>query len=252
MAWRGAQATSQNPHVEPQAPAAVTQPAIPAPTPPSTPPSTSKTDPSEGTPPANEQATAPSDSGRAQVESGQVESTVKASSDKSAHATPPAARVVETKPSEVSVAATAPKNSPSPNVIWTGVTVCSEQRGSRKMAVEIHGQEQCQCDSSPGGSVSEGGRSFEELRSSAGVAGFRSAQRNETSRRAAATSTGLWLRVMRRACTKRVPFLGAIASRNSAQVRVFAEIYWVASTDGIRRDSYHSASSTRFQSPSLS
>ena len=104
MAWRGAQATSQNPHVEPQAPAAVTQPAIPAPTPPSTPPSTSKTDPSEGTPPANEQATAPSDSGRAQVESRQVESTVKASSDKSAHATPPAAPVVETKPSEVSVA----------------------------------------------------------------------------------------------------------------------------------------------------
>lgn len=104
MAWRGAQATSQNPHVEPQAPAAVTQPAIPAPTSPSTPPSTSKTDPSEGTPPANEQATAPSDSGRAQVESGQVESTVKASSDKSAHATPPAAPVVETKPSEVSVA----------------------------------------------------------------------------------------------------------------------------------------------------
>ena len=104
MAWRGAQATSQNPHVEPQAPAAVTQPAIPAPTPPSTPPSTSKTDPSEGTPPANEQATAPSDSGRAQVESGRVESTAKASGHKLAHATPPTAPVVETKPSEVSVA----------------------------------------------------------------------------------------------------------------------------------------------------
>src|SRR5450631_121166 len=63
MAWRGAQATSQSSHVEPQAPLAVTQPAIPAPTPPSTPPSTLKTDPSEGTQPANEQATAPSDSG---------------------------------------------------------------------------------------------------------------------------------------------------------------------------------------------
>lgn len=96
MAWRGAQATSQNSHVEPQAPPAVTHPAVPAPTSPSTPPSasTSTTDPSEGTPPANEQATAPSDSGRAQVESGQVEST---------HASPPAP-VVETNPSEPSVA----------------------------------------------------------------------------------------------------------------------------------------------------
>ena len=106
MAWRGAQATSQSSHLEPQAPPAVTQPAVPAPTPPSTPPSTStsKTDPSEGTPPANEQATVPSDSGRTQFESGQVEPTVKASKDKLAHATPPTAPVVETKPSEVSVA----------------------------------------------------------------------------------------------------------------------------------------------------
>ena len=104
MAWRGAQATSQSSHVEPQAPPEVTQPAGPAPTPPSTPTSTSKTDPSEGTPPANEQATAPSDSGRAQVESGRVESTAKASGHKLAHATPPTAPVVETKPSEVSVA----------------------------------------------------------------------------------------------------------------------------------------------------
>jgi TPR repeat protein len=102
MAWRGAQATSQSSHVEPQAPPAVTQPAVPAPTPPSTPPSTSKTDPSEGTPPANEQATAPSE-GRAQVESGQVESTAKPSSDKAAQATPPPAPVAETNPSEPSV-----------------------------------------------------------------------------------------------------------------------------------------------------
>ena len=104
MAWRGAQATSQSSHVEPQAPPAVTQPAIPAPTSPSTPASTLKTDPSEGTQPANEQATAPSDSGSAQVESGQVESTAKSSSNKPAQTTPPAAPVVETKPSEVSVA----------------------------------------------------------------------------------------------------------------------------------------------------
>jgi len=104
MAWRGAQATSQSSHVEPQAPLAVTQPAIPAPTPPSTPPSTLKTDPSEGTQPANEQATAPSDSGSAQVESGQVESTAKASSNKPAPATRPAAPVVETNPSEPSIA----------------------------------------------------------------------------------------------------------------------------------------------------
>ena len=57
---------------------------------------------------------------------------------------------------------------------------------------------------------------------------------------------------MRRAYEARSRSWTPSLPRNGAQGRVFAEIYWVASIDGIRRDSYHSASSTRFQSPSLS
>ena len=109
MAWRSAQSTAQNTHVEPQAPPTVTQPAAPAPAPASasTSTSTSASVPAPelqsagpvGTPPANRQANAPADSGRAQIEA-----APKAGSAKSAHATPQAAPVTEAIPSEPSPA----------------------------------------------------------------------------------------------------------------------------------------------------
>jgi hypothetical protein len=100
MAWRSGQSTAQNPHVEPQAPPAITQPSAPAPAPPgpstsaSAPALESKTDAPVGTPPANRQADAPADSGRTQIEP-----ALKAS-DKSAHAAPQVAPVTEAIPSE--------------------------------------------------------------------------------------------------------------------------------------------------------
>ena len=101
MAWRGAQSTAQNTHVEPQAPPAVTQPAAPAPAPSSASTSTSAPAPElttgapVGTPSANGQANALTDSGR-----GQVEPALKAGINKSAEAAPQNKPVAEAIPSE--------------------------------------------------------------------------------------------------------------------------------------------------------
>jgi TPR repeat protein len=93
MAWRSAQGTAQNSHVESQAPPAVTQPAAPAPVQPSTP----KSDTAEQSAPAETQA-APPASDRAAVDG------VKAKSNKSAPSAASAPPVNETKPSDSSPA----------------------------------------------------------------------------------------------------------------------------------------------------
>lgn len=95
MAWRSAQGTAQNSHVESQAPPAVTQPAAPAPVQPSTP----KSDTAEQSAPAETQAAPPPASDRAAVDG------VKAKSNKLAPSTAAAPPVTETKPSDSSPAA---------------------------------------------------------------------------------------------------------------------------------------------------
>ena len=94
MAWRSAQGTAQNSHVESQAPPAVTQPAAPAPVQPSMP----KSDTAEQSAPAETQAAPPPASDRAAVDG------VKAKSNKLAPSTAVAPPVAETKPSDSSPA----------------------------------------------------------------------------------------------------------------------------------------------------
>ena len=94
MAWRSAQVTAQNSHVEPQAPPAVTQPAAPAPVQPSTP----KSDTAESSAPAETQAAPPPASDGAAVDG------VNAKSNKLAPSTAPAPPLTETKPSDSSPA----------------------------------------------------------------------------------------------------------------------------------------------------
>lgn len=99
MAWRSAQVTAQNSHVEPQAPPAVTQPAAPAPVQPSTPKSdVERSDMAEKPAPAERQAAAPPVSDRFAVDG------VKAKSNKLAPSTAPAPPVTETNPSDSSPA----------------------------------------------------------------------------------------------------------------------------------------------------
>ncbi len=81
MAWRSTQATSQNAHVEPQAPPTVTT--QPAPLEP-TPPSASKTDTSDRTPPAKTQTAVPSPPDSKSEEAG-----ARTSSHKTARGAPP-------------------------------------------------------------------------------------------------------------------------------------------------------------------
>ncbi len=99
MAWRSAQVTAQNSHVEPQAPPAVTQPAAPAPVQPSTPKSdVERSDMAEKPAPAERQAAAPPVSDRVAVDG------VKAKSNKLAPSTAPAPPVTETNPADSSPA----------------------------------------------------------------------------------------------------------------------------------------------------
>jgi TPR repeat protein len=92
MAWRSAQATSQNSHVEPQAPPAVTQPVAPA----TAPPSAAKTEMSGGAPPTNQQAADPPQPVR--------NDDTKTVTEKSDHAAAgPAAPAAEAKPPETSL-----------------------------------------------------------------------------------------------------------------------------------------------------
>ena len=102
MAWRGAQVTSQNSHVEPQAPPAVTQPVAQAPAPPpSASSSTSKTDTPDGATPVNQKAVIPPPPVRNPIRN---DEDARIGSDKSTHAIPPPAPVAETNPLESSVA----------------------------------------------------------------------------------------------------------------------------------------------------
>lgn len=112
MAWRSMQATSQNAHVERQAPPAVaTQPAAPAPTPPSaskteTPETetektdTPKTDTPEGTPSANPQTAVPSlsDSKSEQADARTSIHKAGTSSRKTAKTAPPMTPIAEKEP----------------------------------------------------------------------------------------------------------------------------------------------------------
>ena len=98
MAWRSAQATSQNSHVEPQAPPAVTQPVAQAPAPlPDSSSSTSKGDTPDRATSANQQAVVPPQPVRNNPVRSNEDDRV--GSDKSALATPPAAPINETNPS---------------------------------------------------------------------------------------------------------------------------------------------------------
>jgi TPR repeat protein len=94
MAWRSAQGTAHNSHVESQAPPAVTQPAAPAPVQPSTP----KSDTAEQSAPAETQAAPPPASDRTAVDG------VKAKNNKLAPSTAATPPVAETKPSDSSPA----------------------------------------------------------------------------------------------------------------------------------------------------
>ena len=110
MAWRSTQSTSQNAHVEPQAPPAVTtEPAAPAPIPPSASKTdttasktdtTTKTDTPVGTPPANAQTAVPSLSDSKGEEAGARTSNQKTgtSSHETARAVPPTTPTVEKTP----------------------------------------------------------------------------------------------------------------------------------------------------------